>query len=464
MDFGALLKATLKKHEIPVIRFTGDIGFNRVAIYSVFKNKRELPKEVFEKILASYPFSKQEKLNLERAFRLSQFESERFEMMAFIKTEFEKLGKAPDCTPEKSENLDFSRPSIFLSGRADYNAAVETLLKRENTAENAVVYTNYSYFDEQTDKIVYDFVKNASCRLVIKHSVIKGTGENVKERLHNGFASIKFAKLGHITSVGSRDEPPFALSTHFIGKKSVLMYDDKTQCGFFSTEETVVRAYCLSAAKRESAREPLNRVFENAFELKSFTEPMMSKNDLIIIESALPVRYFTKYRILDETLKKDIPEREVILSSFWNHLLICRSLSNPSVFTQSSIRHFLESGKSYDAPEIFLNNISVLNRRRILDEAKKELLSEESRFSVIRDSSFEISEKISVASSPHSVSVFYMVEKPGCDFLGSGVFTVYDEEFSSLLGDFYDYLFVNDFFLSKEELEKELDSAVAQCI
>ena len=464
MDFGALLKATLKKHEIPVIRFTGDIGFNRVAIYSVFKNKRELPKEVFEKILASYPFSKQEKLNLERAFRLSQFESERFEMMAFIKTEFEKLGKAPDCTPEKSENLDFSRPSIFLSGRADYNAAVETLLKRENTAENAVVYTNYSYFDEQTDKIVYDFVKNASCRLVIRHSVIKGTGENVKERLHNGFASIKFAKLGHITSVGSRDEPPFALSTHFIGKKSVLMYDDKTQCGFFSTEETVVRAYCLSAAKRESARKPLNRVFENAFELKSFTEPMMSKNDLIIIESALPVRYFTKCEILDETLKKDIPEREVILSSFWNHLLICRSLSNPSVFTQSSIRHFLENGKSYDAPEIFLNNISVLNRRHILDEAKKELLSEESRFSVIRDSSFEISEKISVASSPHSVSVFYMVEKPGCDFLGSGVFTVYDEEFSSLLGDFYDYLFVNDFFLSKEELEKELDSAVAQCI
>ena len=242
------------------------------------------------------------------------------------------------------------------------------------------------------------------------------------------------------------------------------MYDAKTQCGFFSTEETVVRAYFLSAAKRESARTPLNRVFENALELKNFTEPIMSKNDLIIIESTLPVRYFTRRDILDETLKKDIPGREVILNSFWNHLLICRSLSNPSVFTQSSIRHFLESGKSYEAPEIFLNNISVLNRRRILAEAKKELLGEDSRFSVIRDSSFEISEKISVASGPHSVSVFYMVEKPGCDFLGSGVFTVYGEEFSSLLGDFYDYLFVNDFFLSKEELEKELDSAVAQCI
>ena len=56
-----------------------------------------------------------------------------------------------------------------------------------------------------------------------------------------------------------------------------------------------------------------------------------------------------------------------------------------------------------------------------------------------------------------------MLEKPGCDFLGSGAFSVYGEEFSSLLSDFYDYLFVNDFFLSKEELEKEFDSAIAQC-
>lgn len=463
MDFGTLLKATLKKNNIPVSRFTEDIGFNHVAIYSVFKNKRKLTEEVFEKILSSYPFSKREKLSLERAFRLSRFESERFEMMTFIKNELEMAGKAPDCTPEKSKSLDFSTESVFLSGRAEYNAAVEALLKTVNTADNPVVYTNYSYFDAETDKIVYDFARSKDCRLVIKHSITKGTKDNMKERIHNGFSSIKFAKLGHITSIAPQDEPPFALSDHFIGEKAVVMYDAKTRKGFFSTAETVVKAYYLSTAKRDSAKKPLNREFENALELKSFTEPIMDKEEQIVIESHLPVCCFVEQDILDETLKKDIPAREVILSAFWSHLLICKKLSNPSVFTQGCIKSFLESGKSFEASEALLNRISVPNRRRILAEMKKELLREDSRFCVIRDSSLSVPENIAINSHNRSVTVFYMLEKPGCDFIGSGAFSIYGEEFSSLLGDFYDYLFVSDFFLSKEELEKEFDSAIAQC-
>lgn len=463
MDFGTLLKATLKKNNIPVSRFTEDIGFNHVAIYSVFKNKRKLTEEVFEKILSSYPFSKREKLSLERAFRLSRFESERFEMMTFIKNELEMAGKAPDCTPEKSKSLDFSTESVFLSGRAEYNAAVEALLKTVNTADNPVVYTNYSYFDAETDKIVYDFARSKDCRLVIKHSITKGTKDNMKERIHNGFSSIKFAKLGHITSIAPQDEPPFALSDHFIGEKAVVMYDAKTQKGFFSTAEIVVKAYYLSTAKRDSAKKPLNREFENALELKSFTEPIMDKDEQIVIESHLPVCCFVEQDILDETLKKDIPAREVILSAFWSHLLICKNLSNPSVFTQGCIKSFLESGKSFEASEALLNRISVPNRKRILAEMKKELLREDSRFCVIRDSSLSVPENIAINSHNRSVTVFYMLEKPGCDFIGSGTFSIYGEEFSSLLGDFYDYLFVSDFFLSKEELEKEFDSAIAQC-
>lgn len=177
----------------------------------------------------------------------------------------------------------------------------------------------------------------------------------------------------------------------------------------------------------------------------------------------MPICCFADRDILDETLKKDIPAREIILSAFWNHLLICKKLSFPSVFTQSSIKDFLESGKSYEAPETFLNRISVPNRKRILTEIKKELLREDSRYCVIRDSSLRVPENIAINSHNRSVTVFYMLEKPGCDFLGSGAFSVYGEEFSSLLSDFYDYLFVNDFFLSKEELEKEFDSAIAQC-
>lgn len=464
MDFGPLLKATLKKHGIPVSRFTEEIGFNRVAIYSVFKNKKKLPVEFFEKILSSCPFSKSEKLNLERAFRLSQFENERFEMMAFIKDEFEKVGKAPDCAAEKSKDLDFSCASVLLSSREDYNAAVDALLNAVNAAENPVVYTNYSYSDEQTDKIVYSFAKSKNCRLILRHSIAEGTKDNMKERIHNGFASIKFAKLGHTTSIAPQGDPSFALSAHFIGEKAVVMFDTKTNSGFFSREETVVKAYFLSAAKREAVRKPLNRTFESPFELKSFTEPIMAQKEQIAIEVRMPICFFTGRDILEETLKSDIPAREIVLSAFWNHLLICKKASNPLIFTQNGIREFLESGKSYEASDAFLNRISVSNRRRILIQAKKQLLSEDSRYCVIRNSSLNVFENISVSSHNRSVTVFYVIEKPGCDFLGSGAFTVHGDEFSSLTMDFYDYLFVNDFFLSKEELEKELDCAIEQCV
>ncbi len=463
MEFGTLLKETLKKNKIPINRFTEDIGFNHVKIYSVFNNKHKLTEEVFEKILSSYPFSTHEKLSLERAFKLSCFESERLEVMAFIKNELERAGKAPDCTPEKSTSLDFSAESVFLSGRAEYNAAVEAFLKAVNAADNPVVYTNYSYFDAETDKIVYDFAKSKDCRLVIRHSITKGTKDNMKERIHNGFSSIKFAKLGHITSIAPQDDPPFALSAHFISEKAIVMYDEKSQKGFFSTAETVVKAYYLSAAKRNSAKKPLNRELKSVLELKSFTEPLLDKDEQIDIVSHLPICCFAGQDALDETLKKDIPAREIVLSALWNHLLICKELSFPIVFTQSSIKDFLESGKSYEVPETFLNRVSIPNRKRILINMKKELLHDDSRYCIIRDSSLNISEKISVNSHNRSVTVFYMLEKPGCDFLGSGTFSVHGEEFSSLLRDFYDYLFVNDFFLSKEEIEKEFDSAVARC-
>lgn len=463
MDFGTLLKNTLNNNNIPVSRFTEDIGFNRVAIYSVFNNKKKLSDETFEKILNTYNFSKQEKLNLFRTFRLSKFDRERFETMEFIKTEIERLGKAPDCCPSKTKKLDFSKTSVLLSSRADYNTAVEMLLRTENAFQNSVVYTNYSYSDEQIDKVVYDFVKSPGCTLSVRHSIRKGTKDNIKERLRNGFASVKFAKLGHMTSIELSYESPFAISTHFIGRNAVVMFDTKVKSGFYSTEETIVKAYHLSVAKREESRPLLNRVFNSAFDMKNFTEPLLSGNEQVVFKNHLPVRYFMQEDILDNMLKSDLDRREVLFRSFWNHASFCRSLNIPSAFTQCSIRRFLEDGKVYEAPDALFNRVSIADRKRILTEIRDKLLSDDSNFFVIRDASFYISEIITVICTASGASMFYILDKPGCDFLGTGHFTVFGEEFSDLLWDFYDYLFVKGFFLSNEEVKSEFDKAIAQC-
>ena len=462
MLFGSLLQTTLKKKGIPVSRFADSIGLNRVAVYSVFGGKKNISEDTFAKILQMYNFSSKEETELLRAFRLSSFSREKLELMKFIQKEIAFIGKSPNCVVPERSPLDLSSDSIILSSSSDYYAAIEALLKIENENGKSIIYTNYSFFDEIADKIVFDFINDTSSLLSIRHTIVKGTDKNIKERLRNGFASIKFAKLGHFTDIAEPDEPTFAFPTHFVGENTTIMYDPRTENGFFTTKSSVVKAYYISAAKRDSKRPPFNRFIENPFELKSVTEPLMLSTHLIF-ESHMPLCFFTSREILDETLKAEVPNREMVLSAFWSHLIVCRNMNVPTIFVKSSIKSFVESGKSFEAPDLFLNRISVQNRKKILLEAKEKIVGGKTNIFIADDSRLEIDENVEVYSFDRCTMVAFVIDKPGCDFMGSGSFTVSANSFLSLLNDFYDYLVVNDFLLSKEEAEKAFDEGIALC-
>lgn len=462
MHFGSLLKATLKKMKIPATHFADDLGFNRVAVYSVFNGKKIPSEETFERILNTYKFSPVQKDDLTRAFRLASFSKEKLETMEFIRNEIRFIGKSPVCELPELNELDLTESSVVLSRKTDFYNALITLLNIENKGENGVVYTNYSFFDEPTDKIVYDFASCKSCRLSVRHTIVKGDENSLKERLRNGFASIKFAKLGHFIDIAEPDEATFAFPCHFIGENATIMYDPQNENGFFTTKTSVTKAYFISAAKRDSKRPVFNRIIENPFELKSITEPLMMSTHMLF-ESHMPLCFFTEKDILDDTLRQEIPNREIILSAFWSHLLVCRGLNAIRVFTKSSIRAFAETGKSYEAPSIFLKNISPENRKRIFLETKDYILNGECPVLVAEDSNLSIDEVIEVFTFDRCTMVVFIVDKPGCDYVGSGFFTVNDSSFLPLLSDFYDYLIVNDYLLSRDESLKAIDEGIAVC-
>ena len=462
MHFGSLLKATLKEMKIPTSHFADDLGFNRVKVYSVFNGKKLPSEETFERILNAYKFSSVQKDDLTRAFRLDSFSKEKLETMEFIRSEIKLIGKSPACKLPKLKELDLSKDSVVLSSKEDYYNALLTLLSIENKNENSIVYTNYSFFDEPTDKIVYDFVCGKNSKVAIRHTIIRGNENNLPNRLRNGFASIKFAKLGHFIDIAEPDEATFAFPCHFVGKSATIMYDPKNENGFFTTKESVTHAYFISAAKRDSKRPVFNRFIENPFELKSITEPLMMSTRMIF-ESHMPLCFFTEKDILDDTLRPEVPNREIVLSAFWSHLLVCMGIECPKVFTKSSIRAFAETGKSYEASNVFLKYISPENRKRIFLEIKEYILNAENPILIAEDSHLNIDEVMEVFSFDRSTLVAFVVDKPGCDFVGSGSFIVNDNSFLSLLSDFYDYLIVNDFLLSKSEAAKAIDEGIAIC-
>ncbi len=462
MLFGSLLQTTLKEKGIPVSRFADSIGLNRVAVYSVFNGKKKISEDTFERILKTYNFSPEEETELFRAFRLSSFSREKLELMEFIRKEIVFIGKSPNCILPERMPLDLSKDSIVLSSKADYYSAIEALLKRESENGRSTVYTNYSFFDEAADKIIFDFVNCENCPLSIRHTIVKGTENNIKERLRNGFASIKFAKRGHYTDVAEPDEPTFAFPTHFVGENATIMYDPKTENGFFTTKPSIVKAYYISAAKRDSKRPPFNRFIENPFELKNIMEPLMLSTH-VIFESHMPLCFFTDREILDDTLKQDIPHREMVLSAFWSHLLVCHQMTMPIIFVRSAIKDFVKSGKSFEAPDLYLNRISVPNRKKILLEAKERITEKNSNVLIADDSRLEIDEIVEVYNFDRCTMVAFVIDKPDCDFMGSGSFTVNASSFLPLLNDFYDYLIVNDCLLSKEEAAKAFDEGIAIC-
>jgi len=460
MYFGSLLKEVLKENKIPVTRFAEKIGLNRVAVYSVFNGEKAISQEVFDRIIKTYNFSPKQNTELFRAFRLLSFSREKLELMEFIRSEVKVIGKSPLCPSPEIEPLDLSKGSVFLSGRKAYYCAVAAFLKNES--ESKVIYTNYSFFDEQADKLVYDFICGENCRFSVRHTIVRGNGENIRERLRNGFASIKFAKRGHFTDVAEADEATFAFPTHFVGEKTTIMYDPKNENGFITTNESVVKAYCISAAKRDEKRPEFNRFIESSFELKNIMEPLMMSPH-VIFESHMPVCYYTSRKILDETLRDDIENREVVLSSFWSHLSICRNIKAPTIFVQSAIKRFAENGQSLAAPEKLLKKISAENRKAILLEAKRQILSGESPALVADDGVLNIDENIEVYNFDRSTLVSYVADGPNGGFIGSGLFSVNDRSFLPLLNDFYDYLVVNDFLLSKKEIEKAFDEGIEIC-
>lgn len=462
MNFGSLLKRTLKENKIPTTHFADDLGFNRVAVYSVFNGEKIPNEETFDRILKTYKFTTAQKDNLTRAYRLALFSEEKLELMEFIKNEIKFIGKTPECEIPKLKKFDLSNGDAVLSGREDYYGAIAALLKIENEKGKSTVYTNYSFFDEVADKLVYDFIKSEGCGVSIRHTIVRGNENNLRERLRNGFASIKFAKLGQFIDIAEPDEPTFAFPYHFVGENATVMYDPKNENGFFTTKKPVTGAYYISAAKRDSKRQVFNRIIENPFELKSISEPLMLTTHTIF-ESYMPLCFFTEKAILDEALVENIPNRDMILSSFWSHLLICRKINAPLIFTKSSIKKFAETGKSYEAPSTFIKTISPENRKRIILETKKQLLEERYPHLIADDSKLNVSETMEVYSFDRCTMVAFVVEKPGCEFFGSGSFTVSDKSFLSLLTDFYDYLIVNDCILSKSETAKALDEGVAIC-
>ncbi len=465
MNFGALLKATLKENSIPVSHFAEAIGYNRVAIYSVFKGEKSLPENVFKEMLEKYDFSPSQRALLTREFYNDSMDEKTSELIRFFLSELACIGEEPSSIMLPFRELDTSVGGVFLAGSVDYYSAIRTFLENESLEKGAVIYTNYSFFDIQADKIVYDFIKERSCEdILIRHTVRPNDVTPLNERIRNICASVKFARLGHITSLAGENVGDYAFSTYFIGKTSILLYDNSHEFGFLSTEKTAVSAYILAAEKCEADETPLTRFTKNPFELKSILQTYQLEIHSAF-DSDFSLHYFTTPDILENTLKKEILNREQILSACWGHVEYCQEFHMKSlIMSQRGLLRFFEDGKAFDASDLLLNRVSFADRKKAFENYKNRLKDPDFCVKMLNSDLVPTTGNFSVEVYDGGVLfAFDAKNRPDGDYLGASFLILMDPELSAVFKKIPEYLEVNGCLLPNSFVENLLENLINQC-
>lgn len=464
MEFGALLKKTLKELSVPVTRLSSDTGCTRVALYSVFKGEKKLPKDIFDLILEKYNFSSLQESELKRLFYLENLDENKKELLAVLKDELEMLGKERPVAPFPIREIAVSDEGTTIVGSAEYYSAIAAFFKNELPYKNNVIYTNYSFYDLQADSMVYDFAKsNVGTDIIVKHTVRMGDDIDIKERIRNVFSSVKFAKLGHVTNASTGGKRNFTFATYFIGTKTVIQYDNENECGFLTGDGSVVEAFRLAATKNEKNKILLTGFSESVLDLKKILTPLQ-ENIASFLDFRFPANCYTTKKIFIETLKEDVPFREFLIEELWNHLDLNQSRNTVGFSSQLGFLRFAHDGRASDASPVFLHPISVENRIELFKSFKEGIQKNNYNLKIINSDALKVTEHCAIEIYEKGFSVLFCSEvNPNEDFVGGCHVIYHDEDLSRLFLDFEDYVVLSDGVLSKKFAELFVDDLIGQC-
>lgn len=463
MEFGELLKKTLKENKVKITHLSSLIGMNRMAVYAVFNGEKKLPENIFNLILEKIEFSPAQAAELSRLYYINRISKERTKQLKTLKAEFESAGRAPFSPVMMFRDITPSPQGVFLLGALDYYSAVKAFLESETAGNECEIFTNYSFLDTQVDCIVYDFICKNKPEFKLVHTVRMDSDVPIEERLRNIFASVKFGKLGHPVFIANKEKNTVSFSTHFIGKKTVLQYDPQNECGFLSAEPAVISAYRLVASRNRQGEKPLTAYSDNAFELRSVLQPFQLSVSAVI-EFKFPAALFATPDILETALKKTVPDRNVIFSAFQSHISLFQKLAPCTLFSQHGIQSFARTGLVYDASPFYLDPISLSNRKALLERYKKNIAESGYSLKILNSNSLQLFEgcELEIFESGFAL-MFFNDSKPGGDFSGGCYILLDDKEIADLFKDFYNYTLLSESVISQEYAQHLVNDLISQC-
>ena len=360
-DFGSLLHTYLKdKHNYSISAFAKNIGISAGLLNHIFNGKRTMNPDKFLLTINSGIFDLEEQNNLRAAYFTGRYGEKDYEKVSVLSELLEKFrfGDAPEITDytdilEKGYGELTERKHVF-------SALKELFLSTENT-----IYTNIPHANTVINHILYKLKKEYPDSRMTRF-IPNFSSKFTQRNLVTMFSILRFAKIKvNTVSLENVEVEHLDKTTLFpyfvISDRIMIILDSQCKKGVAFTGEIIKDKYRITADAADTSTKVVH-FFPD--ELTAVNYIINYEDDVIYSLKSTPC--FLALDNLDFliTAAKDFPNKDELIS----YLINRRSDKQWINFcTQIGLETFLESGKSYELSETYVNVFSLKARIEFLE-------------------------------------------------------------------------------------------------
>jgi len=375
--FGDHLRSLVETNKVNIYAIAKQAGLERTAIHKIMSGGRIPAEEYAQKLADALPLSPAERQRFLESYQISCIGEFRYRQRIQVKELIESIAQIEKDIGSRQKSTGAAPTPVSNSNEAIIgNFAVNTLVKsviaealagEKKQSIDFVVSEDYQFF---YNELISEYLQNpqAQIRQVVtftkKVDFIENSNANIKlltQILPLAFVSGAGYQPHYYYKTTSDVELTQAMPYFIITspEKLVLINKDFNRAVLIC-DKAIVAAYTESFEAMLDQSKPLIESFDSAFEILEYCYSIYSRSKdepFHWIEPEPCVGALITEDFLVETIKQDIPHRDVLLKMAYRHFSFIQEnlLQNINVCTANGTSRLIDTGVIYYIPKELVN-------------------------------------------------------------------------------------------------------------
>lgn len=404
-NFARKISEIIKNKKIAVYSVSKNCHIERTYLSRVLSGERILQYDKLDVLLKFLNLSPSEEASLRRIYIADVFGHERYEKyLDFINklSNFDSADDALTLNPSIRINLDLGNDFLSFNGRLDTANVIDFAVGNEFTKEGIKtrLYTNLP--SDTIFPMIQKYVDTIPETMDFRHMI--SVCKNDTYTLDTIFDVVRFLRYSRYTMYYNSDSScfcsPDTLFPYYVITDEVCIFIN----GNCDSCHTVKNKSLADIQAQEFLKKIKNArnyitVFDDILACKESCMQIhaMGYNKMYSFGTFCPTLYMTA-DMWEQIAREEIPSRDYLVKStyeyYHNFLNIYKYKSH--VFFKHSIDNFIDNGIVLNIPQEYTIPLTPKNRLKVLENFRKEIVSSNQKFIIIKDIFAESLKNISV--------------------------------------------------------------------